>query len=281
MSNLMQLKKQSFDLNAFVQVVAGDMYDLTTNTFRRRKRAKITRNGTPLTGTCNGIKSNCNTFDEMTLTMDQTLEVNEKYTDCNFMSLSTEERRALFTEFVKDWTEDELTGIYALIGGTDLTADIDANTDLVNFYDEIIFGIARMLSNGYRKENLMIIINEESALGLDALDLSCCDLAVRTSDPKSVMAQKLKVRQVIELPSNVISGVDDPADLTPETTVKFRIYAYEETKYGTACKMGVDVRQLSGDEIGQQIIGKQNYGFSIFNADNSEVHAFEAVTLAP
>lgn len=277
---LMQLKKQSYDLNAYVQVVAGDMYD-TTASFTRRKRAKITRNGTALTGTCNGIKSNCNTYDDLTLTMDQKLEVNEKYADCDFSRLTTAERKALFTEFVKDWTEMELTGIYSLIGGTDLTEAIAAETSIVNFYDEVLFGVKRMLTNGYRREDLIIVINESAAIDLDALDLACCDMGVRTNDNKSTLAKKLRVRQVIELPANVISGVDDASTLTPETTVKFRIYAYEETKYGVSCKLGIDIRELSGDEMGQQIIGKENYGFSIFNADDSEVHAFEAVEETP
>lgn len=279
-----QYKKRTYDLSSYVQITDGNLYDNTV-TFRRRKRAQINVNQSALSGTCNGIKANCNSFEDLTLTIDQKISVNEKYTDCDFSSMSTAERKNLFTEFVKDWTEAELRMVFTLMKGTDITDELEADTTVTNIYDEIVTGVGDLMDQGYRSDDIVLVLNQRYHLEMKKLDLACCDMAVRTGDQKSTLAQALEIKQAISIPADVISGNTvangGEYDGTAETTIKFRMYAYSETKFGASCKRGIDVRSLSGDEVGEQIIGDELIGFSQFNTLNSEVHAYMKVTEAP
>lgn len=263
--------------------------DLLFNTKQKEKDVKATsfmiRNSVKInsgtddfaTASCNGVPMTCNAGEEVTITATYPIGVNEIFADCEYKEVSAEAQTEIFQVTTEEWAIEEATYAYSTITGTDITAEIAA-TNPVNIYDEIIEALKVMVNRKYSKKDMIVVLDEIYSLELDKMDLSCCDLAVKTSDAKSTMAKKLGVKEVVEVTSDVLNGNLEGVELLDTEKVKFRIYVPELHPVLDYCKTPLNTHDYSGEQHQgvTRIYGKELIGAGEIQAGDSEVHMYFA-----
>ncbi len=239
-------------------------------------RDKITYNDGTV-ASCNGVPLTCNSATELEVPANEKIEFNETYNDCAFHELKGDMNTtaSITNDIALSWVEKEATYAYSNFTGTDITAGLEADTSLVNAYDELVYGIRQLMSNGYNSRDMIIALDEQFLYDFKALDLACCDLGRVTSDEKSTMAGKLSVKEVVAVPREILSGNFGGGALTPATTIKFRIYVKDLALLNTYCERGPLLTEATGENVGGvQAFGSEKIGFGMFDDINAEVHAF-------
>lgn len=274
-------KQNHVDLSTlFNTKFMNDNAQTTTMLFRDKV---VMRKGTgDFTAVCNGIPLTCNAGSRQDVTADYPLGVNEVFNDCDYRELSASEQQDQIQVVSEEWVVQEATFGYNNMTGTDLTPEMDLLT-FANGYEEIAYAVKALVKNGYSKKDMIIALDENFATDLSSLDYACCDLSARLSDPKSTLAKKLGVIQAVEVPTEVLSGVIDGTPLTPETTIKFRVYIRELNSLHVWCKDDLIMENISTDELSKapRVYGKELLGALSIDSDDSEVHAFYELPVIP
>lgn len=255
--------------------------DTQATAFHVRNTVAIKKGNTAFASvTCNGVPMTCNAGTDVTITANYPMGANEVFADCSFMDVSDEAKADIVAATVENWALTEATFAYSTFTGTDLTTEVIA-LNAANTYEEIAYLVKQLTSRGYAKKDIIVAIEEGVGIDLAALDLGCCDLAVKTSDEKSVAAKKLGIKEIVEVPADVLSGNITGAVLTPATTIKIRAYVPELHPLLDYCKKDLRIEEFSSDENSNdvRIYGKEYLGAGEIQAGDSEVHAFFADTI--
>ena len=289
-----ELKRMTVNLDLLFNTKARNKNGQTTS-FQTRIAAKINR-GSGAIASCNGIPINCNAADIFEITAQDPFSVNEIFHDCSFKDLTPEEIMSIYTATTAEMAVYEATYGYSkqtpLI--TDITAEMAADTTITTTTDEIVYAIKKLTTNGYSRRDLIVALDEGIATEFAMQDLECCDYGIQSRDPQEVrtnLAKKLGVMAVVDVPTSVLSGHfefkengTNETPLTPETTVKFRVYVKDYSMLTDYCKDEIIMRDVTDKGYAgnvTQIIGAEYLGFGVYDTNNSGVFAYMAEPAAP
>lgn len=268
-----EMKRRTVNLDLLFNTKSKNK-DVQATSFHSRASVTIKKGTSAFSSvTCNGVPMTCNTGNDVVITANYPLGANEVFADCSFKDVSAEAKADVLSDTVERWALTEATYGYSVITGTDVTSSA---VTIPNLYEKMALLIKTLTDKGYRKQDIIVAIEEGAALDLAASDLSCCDLSVRTSDEKSTTARKLGIKEVVEMPADVISGNISGAVLTPQTTILMRAYVPELHPLLDYCKEDLRIEEFSSEENSNdvRIFGKEYLGAGELEAGDSEAHTF-------
>lgn len=227
------------------------------------------------TGYCGGIPVNCAEFEGFSITADEPVEVNEIYSDC-LEDFTQGDMNSELNIIAKDWAIAEATGSYATMlaaGINDVTAEAAAETSA---YDKVFTVVESLVENSWALEDIIVVVNDTIYMQLAKEDITCCDYNIATSEIGAKAVNKLGVKALVHLPTNIISG-GVPADDTEKVDVL--AYVRDLAMFTTFCEDMPEVRSITDIEYKgtvSQIIGSEFYGFGIAEVTAASVAYTEA-----
>ncbi len=245
-----------------------------TSTFMLRNSVKINKGTENDAASCNGVPMTCNAGEEVPITAVYPLGVNEVFADCAFKEVEGEARSEIIAVTTEEWALTEATYGYSTFTGTDITTEANA-PELVNIQDQIALAVNTLIGKGYSAKDIIVAINEKEFINMQAQKLTCCDLAVQTSDARTTASTAFGIKAVVSVPAIVLSGQIDGV-MTPEEEIKFRAYVPELHPLIDYCKTALRIEDYSGSEHSgvTRIYGKELLGAGEIQAGDSETHVF-------
>lgn len=231
---------------------------------------------------CGGVTQTCSGIETLEVTASQPITANDLIKDCALKDVGSSLLSKKFDGTLKRWGNTELQWCYEQFTGTDYTTELQAyltaNPD-ASIYDEINFVLKAMIKGqDLPKQDLIIVVNEDVASDLAAMDLMVGDLSVRNQDQNAMLktaANKFMVKDVVSVPAHILSGHQPAGDTD---NVRFRIYIYDYTRPHLYCPTPLVAETYSSDKHSNasRIFGKEYIGFGMYDAIQAEYHVFYA-----
>lgn len=249
--------------------------------FRTSLAAGYVKTGTDAaTGVCGGIPVTCASFDAFEVTADKPIEVNAVYEDCleDFVEGDLDTELNIIS---KTWAEEEARGSYeemlaaGIIDVTEAEGYVDGTA-----YEKVMIAVSALLEEGWALADILVVVSDAMFMKLAGEDITCCEWNIATSEAGAKLVNKLGVKGIIHLPTNVISG-GVPADASE--TVETIAYVKDLAMFLTYCEDLPEVRSITDIEYTgtvTQIIGKEFYGFGIADITSAAVGYAEAAVAA-